>query len=122
MAVSTAVPTVIKQWADSTYTVIGTLAIGASALTYSTGGIALNFAIPEIKASRVPISVSVSGIAGYNYSYVAGADATAGLLMIRGQKNAASNYDALIELSTGAIPAGVSGDTVTFIAVWKGME
>ncbi len=122
MAAAFATPTVLKSWDDIAYTVIGTLAVTAG--DYATGGIACNLNLdPLIKASRTPLYVNIVGIAGYQYSYVKGADNSAGLLMVRAQKTAASNYDALIELQdAAAIGSGVTGDTITFIAVWKGME
>lgn len=101
------------------YAVIGTLAISASPAVYVTGGIAMNLFNSEIKASRTPVLVLVtsSGVAAgtiYDYDYIAGADASAGLLKI-------STGGA--EIAASAIPAGVSGDTtIQFIAIFQGME
>lgn len=99
------------------YEVSGVISVGASPLTYATGGIAFPLNNPLIKASRTPLYVMVYGIAGYQYTYIKGTDVTNGKLMIR-QCAAATNP--MAELSTAAIPAAVSGDTITFIAVWKG--
>ena len=44
-------------------------------------------------------------------------DASNALLIIRGDAASASDYDPLKELSTGAIPAGVSGDTISFLGL-----
>jgi hypothetical protein len=123
-AASTATPTVtLSRFTDAGYRVVGTLAIGASTLEYRTGGLILNFLQSNIKASRIPLSVQVKGIAGYDYSYVTGTDASDGKLVIRAQKASASDHDALTELAdVTAIPAGVSGDTITFEALWRGME
>jgi|SRR5665213_1257413 len=121
MSAAYGTPTVLKSWDDIAYTVIGTIAVTAG--DYATGGIALNLNLDAlIKASRTPLYVHITGIAGYQYAYVKGVDAASGLLMVRAQKASASNYDALIELqNTAAIGAGVTGDTITFMAVWKGM-
>lgn len=98
--------------------IFGTLAIDADPDVYATGGLALGATEFGAKAPICPAGpewMIVFGIAGYHYEF----DGSNSLLLIRGQKNAASNYDPLIELSTGAIPAAVSGDTITFIAMAK---
>lgn len=120
MANATAVPTVTYQHKEDTYKVLGTLAVDASPATYVTGGIALSFFQAAIKASRTPLAVNVVGIAGYKYEYVAGVDASTGKLIIRAQTSGAAAGDPLGELAASAIPAGVSGDTITFEATFKG--
>jgi len=122
MALSTAVPTVTSSLGGSgRYRVTGTLAIGASPLTYATGGIVLNFLQSAIKASRTPLNVVVRGISGFIYAYVKGTDASNGLLKIFVQDAVAANP--LAEMANAlAIPAGASGDTITFEAEWLGME
>lgn len=121
MATSTATPTVTKQWADSAYHVYGTVAIGADPLEYLAGGLVFNLFQSNIKATRVPVQVKVQGISGYIYEYVNGTDASDGKLIIRAQTNAAAEDAPLGELADAAIPAGVSGDTIIFEAVFKGM-
>lgn len=122
MAASVATPTVVSSRMEAHYRVLGTIAVTASTATYTAGGIVLNFFQDAIKATRIPISVMISGIAGYLYEYVNGTDASNGLLMIRAQKASASDHDALTELADAtAMPAGVSGDTITFEAIWRGM-
>lgn len=121
MADAVATPTVTQQWAGVPgYRVIGTIAIDASPAAYVTGGIALSFLQAAIKAQRVPKYVSVKGIGGYIYSYVNGTTAGDGLLRIFAQTSGASAGDPLGQLAASAIPAGVSGDTITFEAVWDG--
>lgn len=129
MAASVATATVNGSYSDSRYHAWGTLAIGASPLTYTSGGIACTFvptsgfSTPTNKpllASVVPDFVIVEGLAGYTYSYIPGATLGAGLLKILVQDGVSQNP--LAELTTNsAIPAGVSGDTVTFIGQWPGM-
>ncbi len=121
MADAVATATVTKSWADSAYHVLGTLSITASTAVYVAGGIAMNLNQSNIKASRTPIQVTVMGIAGYIYEYVAGTDNSNGKLMIRAQTASASAGDPLGELAASAIPAGVSGDTINFEAIYKGM-
>jgi hypothetical protein len=61
------------------------------------------------------------GISGYVYAYVKGTDNSNGLIKIFVQDGTATNP--LAELGNGtAIPAGVSGDTISFQGRWKGME
>jgi hypothetical protein len=123
MSVATAVVSVVDQrstWHDgSKYFVLGNIAVGASPLTYVTGGIAMSFFIPLIKASRTPIIVLITGQSGYVYQYVPGTDASLGLLKIFQQSAATS---ALTEIPASAVPAGVSGDTINFMAIFYGME
>ena len=125
MAAATAVPTVTDQFVDHAqmYHVLGTLAVGASPLTYTTGGIAINLLGGNVKASRTPKKVEVIGQAGYIYRYIKGTDASNGLLMIFAQTNAAAEDAPLGELTNAAaIPAAVSGDTVQFEAMFLGMN
>jgi hypothetical protein len=103
--------------------VYGTIAIGASPLTYPTHGLAMSFAGSDvIKSSSVPTEVDVwsepaPGVSpsGYQYQYVRGATRDAGLLAIL---TGAAAQSALAELSAGAVPAAVSGDVIRFKAVF----
>lgn len=118
-----ATPTVVNQYADSNYHVTGTIAIDASPLEYRTGGLVLNMNQAAIKASRKPLRVTISGIAGYVYSYSPGTDNSDGKLMIFAQTASASEDDPLGQLANAvAIPAACSGDTLSFTAAYKGME
>ena len=115
MSDAVATPTVQANctWSDGKmFHAVGTLAVGASPLTYAAGGIVLNFALdPLIKSQRVPVFVEIEGRAGYQYTYVPGTDITNGLLMIRQSAGSAAAFG---EIPTAAIPAGVSGDTIKF--------
>ena len=63
MAESTAVLTVTNTWSDGKRQhVVGTIAIGATPLTYATGGIAMSLADPKIKSSRSPILIQIKGL------------------------------------------------------------
>ena len=108
--------------AGSKYWVFGTITVSASPATYTTGGIVTNLETSsEIKASRTPLAVFVWGVSGYVYAYIPGSNNSNGLLKIFVQGAAAG--DPLAEIGNGDdIPAGVSGDTINFIAVYYGME
>lgn len=112
--------------AGNKYFVVGTVAVSASPATYVVGGIPMNLFLPLIKATFPPIFVHVygQGLGATNtlftYAYVPGVDASAGLLKIFGTGTATE--DGLNELTTAAIPADVSGDTITFIAIFNGMQ
>ena len=109
------------------YFAFGTMAISASPATYTTGGIACSLNVPLIKASRAPHFVQVfgqgAGTTGtlFVYRYIPGADSSSGLLKIFTSNGAAAA--GLAEFtSAGAIPADVSGDTISFVAMFQGME
>jgi hypothetical protein len=93
------------------YGAILTGTIGASPLTYTTGGIACSFALPLVKAQLAPQLVLITSLNGWIYEYVPGTNVANGTLKI---------FTALgTELTNGnAIPAGNSGDTLTFLAIW----
>ena len=121
MALSTVTSTVTSQNVDGKYTVRGTCAISASPATYTPGGIVMNLNQSNVKASRTPTGVTVTGQSGYVYSYVKGTDNSNGLLKIFAQTSGAAAGDPLAEIPTAAIPAAVSSDTIGFTAQYLGM-
>jgi len=103
------------------YFVKGTITISASPATYTTGGMVMNLLIPLIKASRTPIWIDIVGQTGYEYQYIPGADASSGLLKIFVQDAVATNP--LAEMANAlAIPAALSGDVITFLAIFNGQN
>ena len=103
------------------YRSFGSIAISASPATYTTNGIPLSFMQAGIKAQRTPLTVSVGGKAGYIFVYIAGTDASNGKLKVFVQDAVATNP--LAEMADAlAIPAGLSGDTIGYTALWLGME
>jgi len=98
--------------------VYGTLAIDAAADTYAAGGLVLtgaNFrAKTVLSPEALPQVLHARGIAGYYYEY----NRATGKLLVRAQTNAAAEDAPLGELAAAAIPAGVSGDTISFIAIF----
>lgn len=102
----------------------GTVAIGASPLTYTTGGIAIvsasnatqsGWAQEPIKVtSDTPIECEFYSVAGSGFVYTWN-QASNTLQIFTG----AAAQSALTELTGGgAIPAGVSGDTIRFTATF----
>lgn len=106
--------------AGNKYFVIGSLAISLSPAVYVAGGIVMSLFLPLIKATFPPVLVLVQGQSGYIYVYVPGADASAGLLKIFSSNGASPA--ALAEIPASAIPAGVSSDVITFLAIFNGMQ
>ena len=98
--------------------VLGTLAVAPAADTYAGGGLALGateFLNKVVLAQQVgPVWLIAFGKSGYLYEF----DAVAKKLIIRAQTNAAAEDAPLGELTVGAIPAGVSGDVINFIALF----
>lgn len=90
------------------------LAVGTftASSSYSTGGDSISWA-NAAGTTKAPLFVVASGKAGYVYEYDL---ANAKLMTFYG------NYDAadgpLIEIPASTYPAGVSGDTITFFAVF----
>jgi hypothetical protein len=131
MAAAVATVTITDErytWIEGNkYIVLGNIAISASPATYTTGGIVCSLLNPLVKAGRTPVFVQVQGqgvgTTGtlFVYVYVPGADASSGLLKIF--SGGAGSAAGLAEFtSTGAIPADVSTDTITFMAYFNGQN
>lgn len=105
--------TVTKHWDDGKVLhVVGTIAASGN---YVASGDALSFVNTAIKSSRVPVHVEVHGIAlgtAYSYRFVPGATQAAGLMLVILVSTGA-------ELAAGAYPAGVTGDTIRFYALFQ---
>jgi hypothetical protein len=123
MAVATAKVTVIAT--DTTQScehVYGKVAVDASPATYATGGIAMSLSgFDQIKSGSVPLEVTVNSKSAntkkYIYQFVTGTTLANGKLQIFVQDATAGNP--LNEMAAGAIPAGVSGDTIGIRAIFK---
>jgi hypothetical protein len=119
MSLSTAVPTVTGKWFDGARLhVHGTVAVGASPLTYAAGGLVMSFAIPGVQSTVKPSYVDVQGKSGFIYKYVKGTNAADGKLMVFCETTVATNAP-LLEHTVTAVVAGVSGDTIDFYAIFK---
>ena len=93
--------------------VIGTLTFSGS---YATGGEVVSWALGAIKSQRAPKNVQIEGIAGFKYEYVA---ATAKVI-VRGYQptDGTGGVIALPQIAAASYPAGVTGDTVSFLAIF----
>lgn len=112
--------------AGDKYFVEGVISISASPSTYTTGGITCNLLSPLIKATRIPLNVTLqgrgAGVGGtlFEYRYIPGTDASTGLLKIF--TSGAGGTAGLAELTAISIPADVSGDTIKFLAIFNGQN
>ena len=88
--------------------VIGTLVASGD---YSTGGDSIPRTDLNIKSSRAPVFVSVKGKGGYIYEYIVGT----ALLLVR---ECAGSATLAPEIAASAYPSGVTGDTITFRALF----
>lgn len=110
--------TVSDKWDDGKRLhAVGTLAFSGS---YATGGDTLSFA-GLVPASRAPVLVQVEGMAGFHYEVNLGSAINNSKVLVRGQEptNATAGVIALTQLAAAAYPAGVTGDTVRFYAIFK---
>lgn len=81
---------------------------------YTTGGIAFTVAGADWITDQPLLWAEVQGIAGYVYVFRAD---TQKVMIFQ----CAGSGNPLVELSAAALPAGVTGDTITFSAVAKGL-
>lgn len=98
--------------------VYGTVAISASPATYPTGGLALAWTDPTIPTPFNPFYVEFQSqsASGYVYRW----NASSGNFQIMADAGGAAGAAPLEELPNAtAIPAGVSGDTIAFHAVFQ---
>lgn len=98
--------------------VFGTLAVDAAADTYAVGGLVLGAANFRgkvvIPVEQAPRYLFAKGRAGYMYEY----NVATGKLLVRAQTNAAAEDAPLGELAAAAIPAALSGDVISFVALF----
>ena len=123
MAASTITVTISStDWTGKNLIIFGTVAWSASPDTYTTGGNTMSFAnFDEVKSGSLPNFVEVfsqptaasHAANSYVYQFLPGTTIANGVLQIF---TGAAAQTALTELSAGAVPAGVSGDTIKFRA------
>lgn len=83
---------------------------------YATGGDAVDFTVvPRYFDGRKPDFLIIVGKAGYIYAY----DAANGKVMVFFADNNNAADGPLIEIPAAAYPAGVTGDVITFFAIWS---
>jgi hypothetical protein len=119
MAEAKMTPTSKRVWDDGKKIhVVGTLAVAASPDTYTTGGNALDFVANMIDGAG--LGVPLPGISSQPfYALVMG-------LAYFGQYNPTTKKLKLLafggaEVPAAAVPAGVSGDVITFYLVFDKM-
>jgi hypothetical protein len=124
MAAAVATPTVtFKDATQGLLHIVGTVAISASPATYAATGLVMDFT-GKVETNRPPIAVSVrSAVASgsgatslFVYNFNPGTTPANGKLQVF---TGAAAQSALAELADGAVPAGVSGDTIQFEAWFK---
>jgi len=113
MAVAAITLTPTESWDEGKRIhVVGTLAIAPAADTYAAGGLAVPVPnAPGVNAAAKPILFIATGIAGYYFEYVY----TTNRLKAR---TGAAAQTGLTEVTAGAVPAGLSGDTTRFYAIY----
>lgn len=101
------------------FTVRGTIAATGN---YTTGGDTLSLQSGDVPVNSAPIEVRIQSQATsgptnlFEYHYVPGTTPANGKMQIF---TGAAAQTALTELSSGALPAGVTGDTIGFAAVFN---
>ena len=87
-----------------------TVAIDAND-AYAAGGLPFSLQLGDlVKSQYVPLTVIIEGDNGFVYAYVNGTNPSNGKVKIL---TGAAAQSALTELSNGAVPAGVTGDTLS---------
>jgi hypothetical protein len=81
--------------------------------TYATNGDALDFAPKAGFTNRQPDFVDANGIAGFTYSY----DKANKKLLSFAITSSGANTP-MGQISAGAYPAGITGDTITALCFW----
>ena len=114
MADAVATPTVTRIFKmGRVIRAYGTLAIGASPLTYPTGGVVLDLS-SKVPSTKTPLNVTIEGIGAYDYRYIPGTTSANGKVLARDGAGA--------EHAAAAVAAGVSGDTIRFVADLDGLR
>jgi hypothetical protein len=103
--------------------VYGTIAVTAAAATYLTGGLVMDFSGKVPGCRKAPLWVQVQGINGFWYSVNLGTSiSTPKLLIYVATSVGAGGLPQTEILASAAIPAGVSGDTINFVAHFDALQ
>ena len=112
--------TLVDTWEDGKRVhVSGTVAASGN---YATGGDTLDLSQnPIIGSAQPPIQGTawMDGLAGYDYVFFPGAALNNSKVKIFQQGASAGAFP---ELASGAYPAAVSGDTITFYGIFKKLQ
>lgn len=101
--------TVLEHW-DLGHKIFVIFSVVASA-NYAATGDTLNFNDQKIKSRQIPDFVSIRGNNGYTYEYVRGTTIANGKMKVSTTANT--------ELAAGAYPAGITGDAIRGLAVFR---
>ena len=112
----------VDSWDDGRRIhIAGTIAASGN---YATGGDTLDLTSLEalgVPSTRSPIAGTawMDGLAGYDYVFAPGADINSGKVKIFQQGSAAG---AFAELASGAYPAAITADTITFYGIFPRLQ
>lgn len=112
--------TLVDTWDDGNRIhVTGTVAASGS---YATGGDTVDLSqFPVIAATRAPIQGTawMDGLAGYDYVFNPGSAMNNGKVKIFQQGASAGSFP---EIASGAYPAAITSDTITFYGIFKRLQ
>lgn len=107
-------PTFKRDLTEAGHKCIVVRGTGAVSGTYAAGGPTWDLTtipgVPVKKTATAVVRIWGIGTSNHNYSYVAGADLTAGKVLVTVSSTG-------VELGNGAVPAAVTGDTIWFEVV-----
>lgn len=87
---------------------VGNIVVTGSYVT--PDGEVLALADPEIKSSRIPDFMIIQGQTGFTYAYIPNTNINDGTMSV---------YLAGAEAAAGLYPGGVTGDLITYHAIFK---
>lgn len=112
--------TLVDTWDDGKRVhVTGTLTASGS---YTTGGDTLDLSqFPVIASTQPPIQGTawLDGLAGYDYAFAPGAALNNGKVKVFQQGSSAGAFP---ELASGAYPAAITSDSITFYGIFKKLQ
>lgn len=112
--------TLVDTWDDGKRVhVTGTIAASGN---YATGGDTLDLSqAPNIASTRAPLQGTawMDGLAGYDYVFTPGSAMNNGRVKIFQQGASAGAFP---ELASGAYPAAIGSDTITFYGIFKKLQ
>lgn len=112
--------TLVDTWDDGKRIhVTGTVAAAGS---YVTGGDTLDLSqFPAIVSTQPPIQGTawIDGLAGYDYVFAPGSAMNNGKVKIFQQGSSAGAFP---EIASGAYPAAITGDAISFYGIFKKLQ
>jgi hypothetical protein len=112
--------TLVDTWQDGNRVhVSGTVVASGN---YTTGGDTLDLSqYPIIASTQAPIVGTswMDGLAGYDYVFSPGATINTNKVKVFQEHGSAGPFQ---ELASGAYPAGITSDTITFYGIFKKLQ